>query len=112
MNRSVIQLIADGCALLSAAIGVPSLTVLLLYAINELRASGPMSAAHSTAHLNPDALSSAVSFLIKSFGDNVVLVAVSGLIVAGSLWIFGRTLQFRVSRDAEPHPSLSLSIRG
>lgn len=112
MNRLPAQSLANAYALFSALIGVPSLTVLLLYAIQELRATNPTSPVRSISETNADAITAAINFLTESFGNYIVLYAVFGLIIAGLLWFFGRALQLRAVRATDPHPCLSVSIRG
>ncbi len=107
MNPISLQSLASVFSFVGTIIGIPSLTVLLLYAINEIRQR--LSAAPTSANFgeNPDAILltlkavtnalSALANLVGSVGqflfNGIALVAGIGLVLAIALWLTGRGLQ-------------------
>jgi hypothetical protein len=117
MNISILQVLAHVCTFSGTVIGVPSLSVLLLYAINELRT--PIRAvAPPTGDLaaNPDALRTALQTL-AAWNYNFVTLATLGFLIACGCWVIGKELSCistfeRNPSQPDPHLCLSMSIRG
>lgn len=107
MNPLSIQSLASVFSLVGTIVGIPSLTVLLLYAINEIRHR--LSAAPTSTNFgeNPDAIlltlqavTNTLSTLANFIGhvgqflfNGIALVASVGLVLAIALWLTGRGLQ-------------------
>jgi len=109
MNPSAL---ANAFTLAGTLLGVPSLTVLLLYAINEIRNGISPASISSELAANPDAVTTALNLLTATLGHHLIIAATSGLILAGLCWIIGRGFQFRTSSGTVSHPGLTVSIRG
>lgn len=117
MNISFLQVLAHVCTFSGTVIGVSSLSVLLLYAINELRT--PIRAvAPPTGDLaaNPDALLTALQTL-TAWNQNFVTLATLAFLIACGCWVIGKELSYisafeRNPSQPDPHLCLSLSIRG
>jgi hypothetical protein len=116
MNSPTLQALASVCTFSGTVVGMPSLSVLLLYAINELRtplrSGGPTTA---DVAANPDALL-AVLQTLTAFSHNFVMLATLGFMIACGCWVIGKELNHistfaRNASQPVPHP-LSVSIRG
>ncbi|MGC3956689.1 MAG: hypothetical protein QM813_01610 [Verrucomicrobiota bacterium] len=107
MNPISIQSLASVFSFVGTIIGIPSLTVLLLYAINEIR--NHMSTATTSTNFgeNPDAIlltlkvvTNTLSGLANFIGNvgqllfnGIAIVAGGCLLLAIALWLTGRGLQ-------------------
>lgn len=116
MNPSLPQILAGGFTFSGTMIGVPSLSVLLLHAINEIR--GPLHLA--PAGIDLDASPDVILALLHSltvFSQNHAGLALLGFLLACGCWLLSKELkvsqtQSRQLASAVPHPCLSVSIRG
>lgn len=107
MNPVSIQPLASVFSFASTIIGIPSLAVLLLYAINEIRHR--LSAAPTSPNFgeNPDALLLTLKAMTNALGtfanfvgsvgqslfNGLALIAGAGLLLAIALWLTSRGLQ-------------------
>lgn len=107
MNPIPLPSLAAAFNVAGSLIGIPSLAVLLLYAINEIRSH--LSAAPTATNFgdNPDALLSVLKAMTETVGalsrftgalgqflfNGLAMIAGVGLLLAIALWLTGKGLQ-------------------
>jgi hypothetical protein len=114
MNSAALATTVNGAGSL---IGIPSLTILLLHAINEIRTHANLAPAPTDPDTNPDALTVVLQMASNVLGDHLLLILSVSVLFAAACWLLGRELKMiRVnsfnSRQPISHPCLSVSIRG
>ncbi len=107
MNPVSIQTLASVFSFAGTIIGIPSLTVLLLYAINEIRHRLSVAPTSTNFGDNPDAILLTLKVMTDALGalanfvgsvgqtlfTGVALIAGAGLLLAIALWLTSRGLQ-------------------
>lgn len=116
MNRVPLSTLAVVFDFTGAITGIPSLTVLLLSAINEIRNSA--NASPQSADLNAASNSIQASLgIITAHNHSLIIWATTGFIVACGCWLIARELKVinfhsNNSRRSVSNPHLTASIRG
>lgn len=90
MNPAALATAVNGAGSL---IGIPSLTILLLHAINEIRNHAKLATAPAESGANSDALTMVLRMASDLLGDHLLLILGVAVLFAAACWLLGRELK-------------------